>query len=126
MRSGADPYELLGLAESAAREAGEPLGAKRPQDLGVSTKATPNDVVAGAVYVPALRETYTAVAGGGAQRNGDSIRCSQQADLSQSLVATGFGYAIDRRVAQAQALVHVIGAIRDIRRAGAASVDLCS
>jgi myo-inositol-1(or 4)-monophosphatase len=197
MSSGADPYELLFLAESAAHEAGELLIAKRPQDLGVSTKSTPTDivtvmdaaaekllterllsarpddgilgeegasregrsgvrwvvdpidgtvnylydlpgwavsvaaevdgaVVAGAVYIPALSETYTAVLGGGAQRNGDPIRCSQESDLTQSLVATGFGYAVDRRVAQAQALVHIIGAIRDIRRAGAASVDLCS
>ena len=45
--------------------------------------------------------------------------------LSQALVATGFGYAQARRAAQARALTTVLPAVRDIRRAGAAAVDLC-
>ncbi|HSO05219.1 MAG TPA: inositol monophosphatase family protein, partial [Candidatus Limnocylindrales bacterium] len=46
-------------------------------------------------------------------------------DLSRALVATGFGYAQDRRAAQARTLTTVLPAVRDIRRAGAAAVDLC-
>jgi myo-inositol-1(or 4)-monophosphatase len=42
------------------------------------------------------------------------------------LLATGFGYAPDRRRRQARLLTHVLPRVRDIRRMGAASVDLCS
>jgi myo-inositol-1(or 4)-monophosphatase len=45
--------------------------------------------------------------------------------LGQALVATGFGYAQARRAAQAATLAMVLPAVRDIRRAGAAAVDLC-
>ena len=48
------------------------------------------------------------------------------ADLSQALAATGFGYAPDRRRAQARTLVDILPEVRDIRRVGAAAVDLCA
>jgi myo-inositol-1(or 4)-monophosphatase len=41
-------------------------------------------------------------------------------------VATGFGYAADRRAAQARVLLDVLPAVRDIRRMGSAALDLCS
>jgi myo-inositol-1(or 4)-monophosphatase len=46
--------------------------------------------------------------------------------LSHALVATGFSYEPDRRQRQAAVLGKIIGSVRDIRRMGAASVDLCS
>ena len=46
-------------------------------------------------------------------------------DLSRSLVATGFSYEPDRRRRQAGVLTEVLPAVRDIRRMGAAAVDLC-
>lgn len=82
-------------------------------------------VVAGVVLDAMHAETYTATLGGGARRNGEPIRCSTQDDLSRALVGTGFGYAPKRRVAQAEVVGGIIGKIRDIRRMGAASVDLC-
>ena len=51
---------------------------------------------------------------------------SDQADLSQALVATGFGYHPDRRRRQAVGLVEVLPRIRDIRRGGGAAMDLAN
>lgn len=82
-------------------------------------------VVAGAVYVPALDELFTAVRGGGAHLDGRPIRAGRQGVLADALVATGFSYLPARREAQAAVVSRVIGRIRDLRRSGAAAVDLC-
>jgi len=79
----------------------------------------------GVVYAPALRETYTAVRGGGAHLNGHRIACSNVADLTQALVGTGFNYSPKNRVEQALRFPRIIDKIRDVRRLGAASLDLC-
>lgn len=81
--------------------------------------------LAAAVYVPPTHELFTAVRGGGAERNGQPIRVSGQDDLSATLVATGFSYRSERRAEQLHRLAAVLPAVRDIRRLGAASVDLC-
>lgn len=82
--------------------------------------------VVGVVAAPAQGEVFTAVAGRGSERNGVSIRCSAQDDLADALIGTGFSYLPERRRAQAEVMTAVIPAIRDVRRAGAASLDLCS
>ena len=46
--------------------------------------------------------------------------------VQDALVATGFAYDPDRRRLQAAVLTQVLPHIRDIRRGGAAAVDLCS
>jgi myo-inositol-1(or 4)-monophosphatase len=84
------------------------------------------EVVVGVVEVPRLGETYTAVRGGGAFRNGRPVRVSSCGDLPLALVATGFEYDADERRRQAELLVEVLPRVRDIRRYGAASVDLCA
>ncbi len=81
--------------------------------------------VVGVVAVPTLGETYTAVRGRGAWRNGRPIRVGSVARLDDALVATGFGYDAARRRRQAALLTTVMPAVRDVRRLGAASVDLC-
>ena len=83
-------------------------------------------VVAGVVYDVVRDELFAATLGGGATRNGQPIRASEATALPLALVATGFGYDADRRRRQAEVLVHVIPRVRDIRRFGAAAVDLCS
>jgi myo-inositol-1(or 4)-monophosphatase len=94
---------------------------------GVSIAAEgPDGVVAGAVYDPVHDELFTALRGRGARCNGEPIACSTQQDLALALVATGFGYRSERRRAQAEVLVGLVADIRDIRRIGAAAVDLCS
>lgn len=84
------------------------------------------EVVAAVVVDPMADDIYRAVKGAGATRNGHSIRVSEQADLSRSLVATGFSYESSRRIRQAVVLEAMIGRVRDIRRMGAAAMDLCS
>ena len=86
-------------------------------------------VEVGVVEVPVLRETYVAVRGQGSvlvdERGVHRLVPNEPADLGQCLVATGFGYAADRRAAQSRTLTMVLPRVRDIRRAGAAAVDLC-
>jgi myo-inositol-1(or 4)-monophosphatase len=82
-------------------------------------------VIAGAVYLPSADEMFTAVRGGGAALNGETISCGDTTLLSAALVATGFGYHPERRTRQTARLLALIADIRDIRRLGAASADLC-
>ena len=84
-----------------------------------------NGPLCGVVHAPALRETFTATRGGGAHLNGRTISCGSVVDLTQALVATGFNYSAANRVVQANRLPGIIDKIRDVRRLGAASLDLC-
>ncbi|MGI8946224.1 MAG: inositol monophosphatase family protein [Thermoleophilaceae bacterium] len=79
----------------------------------------------GVVYDPVRDELFSAVRGLGAWLDDEPIEVNRPQRLSASLIATGFGYDAERRRAQAERLVGVIGRVRDIRRAGAASLDLC-
>lgn len=81
--------------------------------------------IAGAVYVPALDELFTAARGGGAFLNGRPIRCGTVTDPATALVATGFGYVAEQRARQGARVALLLPQVRDIRRFGAASVDLC-
>ena len=82
-------------------------------------------VVAGVVVDPSRHEMFTATLGGGAHCNDTPIHCTTQTDLGLSLIGTGFSYQSARRTAQAQVLTGLIGEVRDIRRIGAAALDLC-
>lgn len=81
--------------------------------------------LAGVVYSPLLDELYGAAAGEGASVNGASISVADPVELESALVATGFGYQAEQRVQDADLLRELIGSVRDIRRNGAASLDLC-
>ncbi|HTC68116.1 MAG TPA: inositol monophosphatase family protein [Acidothermaceae bacterium] len=83
-------------------------------------------VVAAAVFDPSKNELFTAELGGGGRLNGVPIRVSGCTELAQALVGTGFGYDASRRARQAQVLTGVLPLVRDIRRLGAASLDLCA
>ncbi|MGH9186826.1 MAG: inositol monophosphatase family protein [Acidimicrobiales bacterium] len=82
--------------------------------------------VVGVVNDPLHGDVFQASVGRGAFRNGIPIRRSDHADVATALVATGFAYDPGRRRRQAQVVASILGEIRDIRRMGAASVDLCS
>jgi myo-inositol-1(or 4)-monophosphatase len=124
--------------------------------------------VAGAVHVPTLRQTFTAVKGDGAWLHdaafedamfddaacdaggvggaGDAggaggagegaalgaipgrrqLAASISTNLETALIATGFAYDAQVRQRQGPLVGHLVGRVRDIRRFGAASVDLCS
>jgi myo-inositol-1(or 4)-monophosphatase len=80
---------------------------------------------AGAVYVPATDEVFAAARGLGATLDGAPLHHSGADDVRTALVATGFAYDRERRGAQGTRIATVLPAVRDVRRLGAASVDLC-
>jgi myo-inositol-1(or 4)-monophosphatase len=93
---------------------------------GVSIAATVSgQTIAGVVLCPPTGEVWTAVRGGGAFLNGRRVSANPVTDLGQTLVGTGFWYDAALRARQAQLLTSILPAVRDIRRIGAAAVDLC-
>ena len=81
--------------------------------------------LAGAVYVPALGEMFSAARNEGATMNGTTISCRDNSLLSDAMVCTGFSYRISERHTHAQRVAQMVMKVRDIRRFGAAAVDLC-
>jgi myo-inositol-1(or 4)-monophosphatase len=79
--------------------------------------------VAGVVFDPCRDELFAA-ADGAATVNGEPLRASRRDDLASALVATGFGYEASVRAEQAKVVLRVLPLVRDIRRAGAAALDL--
>ncbi|MBO0805001.1 MAG: inositol monophosphatase [Nocardiopsaceae bacterium] len=109
------------------------------RDWAVSIAAeVSGEIVAGAVFAPQARELFTATRGGGAwlrilgsaaAEPGSAaveLRCGPGVALDRALVATGFGYRAERRKVQGEVVAALLPRLRDIRRAGSASVDLCS
>ena len=93
----------------------------------VSIAASIGDVVvAGVVADVAREETYAAVRGRGATRDGKPLRCTAQADPALALVGTGFAYAAAIRTEQAGVIAQLLPKVRDIRRLGSAALDLCA
>ncbi len=94
--------------------------------LGVWENGHP---VMAVVYNPILEEIYWAAAGKGAYRNDTKLTVSPQTALQQSLIATGFPYAkVNRGIEYRwviQTLSDLLPNIQDIRRLGAAALDLC-
>lgn len=79
------------------------------------------------VHVPPLEETYTAVRGHGAFRNGKPITVSRTTDLRDALLATGFSYHRNEPGVEDNSarLARALPACRDLRRIGSAQLDLC-
>jgi myo-inositol-1(or 4)-monophosphatase len=78
----------------------------------------------GVVHSPTHRETFRAVRGGGAHVGERRLSVREPRPLDQSLVATGFSYEPQRRAVQADVIRELLPRARDIRRAGAAALDL--
>src|SRR2546430_2474460 len=72
-----------------------------------------------------LSVAVEAARGGPAQRAVRGLGGSPTTGLAQPLLAPGFGSAGPRRAHQAQVLARVLPLVRDIRRFGAAALDLC-
>ncbi|MET7769821.1 inositol monophosphatase family protein [Nocardia sp. NPDC005366] len=86
--------------------------------------------IAGAVVDVERAVTYSAGFGLGAisvDADGvvEHLRCASVDSVSMSLVATGFAYGQYRRTRQAALIAEVLPQVRDIRRFGAAALDLC-
>jgi myo-inositol-1(or 4)-monophosphatase len=92
--------------------------------------------LAGAVINPVSGELFLAAKGSGAFLEkgflGDTkpvtkrLQVNPAPDISLALVGTGFAYSAELRAEQAKVLTRLLPTVRDIRRAGAASLDLCS
>jgi fructose-1,6-bisphosphatase/inositol monophosphatase family enzyme len=83
--------------------------------------------VIGVVHNPLNGEMFSASLGDGAWFDGVELRLEPTGrPLSEALVGTGFSYRAHERAAQAQMLEIILPSVRDIRRAGAAALDLCS
>ncbi len=80
--------------------------------------------LAGVVLDPIREECFAATRSGAATLDGEPIRTPGRTELSTALVATGFSYDAGARARQALVLNEVLPRVRDIRRAGAAAVDL--
>ena len=81
--------------------------------------------VAAAVYAPELDELFVGGRGLGATLNGHAITCGRLDRLATALVATGFSYLPEHRATHAARVAGMMAHLRDIRRLGAASLDLC-
>ena len=78
----------------------------------------------GVVLNPVDGECFSAQRGEGATLNGTPIHVTRCPTLDRAMVGTGFSYEAPRRAEQAELLLRLLPRVRDIRRAGAAALDL--
>lgn len=88
------------------------------------------ELAVGVVANVAKNVVYYAACGHGAfVQRGDGqacrLSCRDESAPALALIATGFSYSAARRAAQADILRTLLPQVRDIRRMGAAALDLC-
>lgn len=84
------------------------------------------ETVLGVVFAPYLGECFYAVRGIGAWLNGKAIRCSDKAQVSKAVVATGMPYdRNDNPDNNLSEICRMALCVRGIRRMGSAAIDLC-
>ncbi|MDR6892599.1 inositol monophosphatase family protein [Falsarthrobacter nasiphocae] len=95
----------------------------------VAVAGPEGDWLAGAVAAPALKTTWWASQSGGAFRQDEGQAPVQlhgpDPDREARIIATGFGHDPKRRRKQLKELESVMGDFADVRRLGAAALDLC-
>lgn len=115
-------YDIPAYAVSVAVVVGDP---------SVDGAWTP---VAGAVFNPGVDEIFDAHRGGGARLapagtstfpRPRTLVAPEPESLSRALIGTGFSYDTARRREQGLVATALLPQIRDLRRMGAASLDLC-
>ncbi len=87
--------------------------------------AREEEIVVGVVFDPMSGEMFSATRGDGGFLNGQRLRVSDNSRLDQCLLATGFPFRrkdlVDNYLASFR---NFFGKVRDVRRMGAASIDL--
>lgn len=85
-----------------------------------------NMIKHGVIYDPLRQELFSASRGKGAMLNDRRIRVSKAKHLKESLLATGFAYRYTnpKNALPARVLQAILPVCGDIRRAGAATLDL--
>lgn len=92
--------------------------------VSVAVQDRSGATIAGAIFDPCRRETWTAHAADVPRLNGTPIEASTASDLSTAMIATGLAYDANVREAQGEVLAKLIPRVRDIRRFGSAALDL--
>jgi myo-inositol-1(or 4)-monophosphatase len=86
----------------------------------------PSGTLAGVVLDPIREECFETTRSGESTLNGEPLGPDVRAQsLDLALVATGFNYDAAIRARQAEVLLALLPRVRDIRRVGAAALDLC-
>ncbi len=95
-------------------------------DCAVSVAAeVDEEVLAGVVVTIPTGVEYAAARGRGATRDGVPISVRATPPLAERLVLTGFGYRAEIRAHQAASVAALLPKVRDVRRMGSCSLDLC-
>lgn len=84
-----------------------------------------DEPLVGVVHNPFNGETFTAIKGQGAFLNGQPIKPSNEVRLERALVASGFPYDKSARAALMPKIGQILAHCADLRRLGAASLDIC-
>ena len=80
----------------------------------------------GAIYDPTRDELFTAERGKGAFLNGERLQVSSAATLIDSLLVTGFPYAVQEKMTELVGLFAAfLAEARAVRRLGSAALDVC-
>jgi myo-inositol-1(or 4)-monophosphatase len=80
--------------------------------------------IVGVVFDAVRDELWAAQRDGPGTLDGVPLHGSSRSDVATAMVATGFGYDADVRVAQAATVARLLPRVRDIRRLGCAALDL--
>jgi myo-inositol-1(or 4)-monophosphatase len=81
--------------------------------------------VVGVVHDTFSDRVYAGVVGDAATCDDRPISVRSESDLKQALIGTGFLPDEEVRRAQAELLRHVLPRVRDVRRSGCPSLDIC-
>jgi myo-inositol-1(or 4)-monophosphatase len=94
-------------------------------NVSIAAKDADGSVV-GVVVAPTINSTWWASRGGGAFFNGSKIKTNEPVEFNRAFIGTGFQYDVAHRGRQIENVGRMLPLIRDIRRNGAAAVDICS
>ena len=94
-------------------------------NVSIAAKDRDGSVV-GVVTAPTINSTWWATRGGGAFFNGSKIKVNEPVEFDRAFIGTGFQYDVSHRMRQIENVGRMLPLIRDIRRNGAAAVDICS
>jgi myo-inositol-1(or 4)-monophosphatase len=92
--------------------------------VSVAAENGAGETLAGVVLDPLRDEEFAATHVTAPTLNGREIAGSTQTDLALALVSTGFSYDVHVRARQAEVVTLLITRVRDVRRGGAAALDL--
>jgi myo-inositol-1(or 4)-monophosphatase len=94
-------------------------------NVSIAAKDRDGSVV-GVVTAPTINSTWWASRGSGAFFNGSKIKANEPIEMNRAFIGTGFQYDVAHRGRQIENVGRMLPLIRDIRRNGAAAVDICS